>query len=96
MRQKSKRLGWYWANLNSRVSKDIKTSQRKPGAVVWGRVLKELDLRLPRKVNVNFLIQVEQQIRAAFGRVPTGLNLVPERSEGLLFYRRANFHRVSQ
>ena len=56
------------------MSKDIKTSQLKPGAVVWGRVLKELDLGLPRKVNGDFLIRVgaEQQIRAAFGRVPTG------------------------
>ena len=54
------------------MSKDIKTSQLIPGYVVWGRFLKELDLRLPRKVNGNFLIQIEQQIRAAFGRVPTG------------------------
>ena len=56
------------------MSKDIKSSQLKPGAVVWGRVLKELDLGLPRKMNGYFLIRVgaEQQIRAAFGRVPTG------------------------
>ena len=57
-----------------RSLKDIKSSQLKPGYAVWGRVLKELDLGLPRKVNGDFLIRVgaEQQIRAAFGRVPTG------------------------
>ena len=55
-RQKSKRWGLYWANLNSRVSKDIKTSQLKPGYVIWGRVLKELGLGVLRKMNGNFLI----------------------------------------
>ena len=56
------------------MSKDIKTSQLKLAYAVRGRVLKELDLGLSRKVNRDFLIrvEVEQQIRAAFGRVPTG------------------------
>ena len=58
------------------MSKDIKSAQPKLDYAVRECVLKELDLCLPRKVNVNFLVQVEQQIRAAFGRVPTGLNLV--------------------
>ena len=35
---------------------------------------------------------IGQQIRAAFGRVPAGLNLVvPERSEGLLFHLEIEF-----
>ena len=53
-RQKSKRLRLFWANLRERMSKDIKTSQLKPGDVVWGRVLKELDLGLRHKVNGGF------------------------------------------
>ena len=35
---------------------------------------------------------IGQQIRAAFGRVPAGQNLVPERSEGLLFHRALDSH----
>ena len=48
-RQKNKRLSWYWSNLNN-----IKISQFKPGSVVWGRVLKELDLRLPAQGGLGF------------------------------------------
>ena len=62
------------------MSKDIKSSQLKLAYAVRGRVLKELDLGLPRKVNENFLIlDNKSELRSGVSpRVKSSINTVCE------------------